>query len=66
MSRPSSRSPLPALNINPAITPAFAAFSNSSKGIGNPSRTANAMHLAATQELFTQTCRANDAAGCSL
>ena len=31
-----------------------------------PSSIANAMHWAATQALFTHTCSANDAAGCSL
>ena len=31
---------------------------------GDPTK--NAMHCAETQELFTQTCRPNAAAGCSL
>ena len=59
-------SPLPASNIRPAITPRLAAFWNSTYGIGRPSRTANAMHCAATQELLTHTCSANDPAGFSL
>ena len=58
--------PLPAWNISPAISPRLAAFWNSTIGIGSPSRTDNAMHCAETQELFTQTCSANAAAGCSL
>ncbi|COW45714.1 Uncharacterised protein [Mycobacterium tuberculosis] len=44
----------------------MAALSKSTSGIGSPSTTDIAMHVVATQELFTQTCRANDAAGCSL
>ena len=65
VSRPRKRSALPALNISPPITPTFAAFSNSTNGIGSPNTIAYAMHWAATQELFTQTCSANEAAGCS-
>ncbi len=65
-SRPSNSPPLPAGNIRPAITPTFAAFSKMMNGIGRPNTTDIAMHLAATQELFTQTCRANAAAGWSL
>ncbi len=48
------------------MTPTLAAFWNSTNGIGTPSTTDIAMHLAATHELFTHTCRANAAAGCSL
>ncbi|CKT67575.1 Uncharacterised protein [Mycobacterium tuberculosis] len=65
-SRPSRKSPFPAWNISPAISPTLAALSKSTSGIGSPSTTDIAMHVVATQELFTQTCRANDAAGCSL
>src|ERR1700758_3220642 len=64
-SRPSRIPPLPAWNIRPAIRPRLAAFWNNTNGIGSPSTTDNAMHWAETHALFTQTCTANAAAGCS-
>ncbi len=42
-------------------SPTLAALSKS--GIGSPSTTDIAMHVVATQELFTQTCRANEERG---
>ena len=57
---------MPACAISPPTTPRLAAFWNSTHGMGMPSRIANAMHCAATHELFTQTRNANDPAGFSL
>jgi hypothetical protein len=56
-------SPLPALNIRPAMSPRLAAFWNRIHGMGMPSSSAKAMHWAATNELLVHTCSANDAAG---